>query len=56
VKLAATPDEAEARAREILALEIKGIPCPQGLVGPAATIAKEYYLAAVLDRAGGGSC
>jgi succinyl-CoA synthetase beta subunit len=52
VKLAATPDEAEARAREILALEIKGIPVRKLLVGPAATIAKEYYLAAVLDRAG----
>jgi succinyl-CoA synthetase beta subunit len=52
VKLAATPDEAEARAREILALEIKGIPVRKVLVGPAATIEKEYYLSAVLDRAG----
>jgi succinyl-CoA synthetase beta subunit len=52
VKLAATPDEAEARAREILALEIKGIPVRKVLVAPGATIAKEYYLSAVLDRAG----
>jgi succinyl-CoA synthetase beta subunit len=50
VKLAATPDEAEARAREILALEIKGIPVRKVLVGPAADIVKEFYLAAVLDR------
>jgi succinyl-CoA synthetase beta subunit len=50
VKLAATPADAEARAREILALEIKGIPVRKVLVGPAADIVKELYLAAVLDR------
>jgi succinyl-CoA synthetase beta subunit len=51
VKLAGTPDEAEQVARDILALEIKGIPVRKVLVGPAATIAKEFYLSAVLDRA-----
>ncbi len=50
VKLAATPDDAEARAHEILALEIKGIPVRKVLVGPAADIVRELYLAAVLDR------
>ena len=39
-------------AGEILALEIKGIPVRKVLVGPAADIVKEYYLSAVLDRAG----
>ncbi|HEY8990263.1 MAG TPA: ADP-forming succinate--CoA ligase subunit beta, partial [Candidatus Limnocylindrales bacterium] len=51
VKLAASPDEAELVARTILGLEIKGIRVRKVLVGPAADIAKEYYLAAVLDRA-----
>ncbi len=52
VRLAGSPDEAEQVARDILALEIKGIPVRKVLVGPAADIAKEYYLSAVLDRAG----
>jgi succinyl-CoA synthetase beta subunit len=52
VKLAGSPDEAERVAAEILALEIKGIPVRKVLVGPAADIVKEYYLSAVLDRAG----
>ena len=51
VKLAGSPDEAERVAREILALEIKGMPVRKVLVGPAADIVKEFYLAAVLDRA-----
>jgi succinyl-CoA synthetase beta subunit len=51
VKLAGSPDEAEAVAAEILALQIKGIPVRKVLVAPAADIVKEYYLAAVLDRA-----
>ena len=33
-------------------MEIKGIPVRKVLVGPAADIVKEYYLSAVLDRAG----
>ena len=44
VKLAATPDEAEDVAAQILALEIKGLPVRRVLVGPAAEIVKEYYL------------
>jgi succinyl-CoA synthetase beta subunit len=51
VKLAGSADEAERVAAAILALEIKGIPVRKVLVGPAADIAKEYYLSAVLDRA-----
>ena len=51
VKLAGSADEAERVAAEILALEIKGIPVRKVLVGPAADIVKEFYLAAVLDRA-----
>jgi succinyl-CoA synthetase beta subunit len=51
VKLAATPDEAEAVATAILALEIKGIPVRKVLVAAAADIVKEYYLGAILDRA-----
>jgi succinyl-CoA synthetase beta subunit len=51
VKLAATPDEVEAVATSILALEIKGIPVRKVLVAAAADIVKEYYLGAILDRA-----
>ncbi len=51
VKLAATPDDAEARARDILGMDIKGITVRTVLVAPAAEIAKEYYLGLILDRA-----
>ncbi len=51
VKLAGSASEAETVARSILDLEIKGIPVRKVLVGPAADIVKEFYLAAVLDRA-----
>jgi succinyl-CoA synthetase beta subunit len=51
VKLAATPAEAEQRAREIIGLEIKGITVRTVLVAPAAEIAKEFYLGLILDRA-----
>jgi succinyl-CoA synthetase beta subunit len=50
VKLAADPTEAEARAGEILQLEIAGTPVRKVLVTPAVEIAHEYYLAAILDR------
>jgi succinyl-CoA synthetase beta subunit len=50
VKLASTPDEAEARAREIIGLDIKGVTVKTVLVVPAADIAKEFYLGLVLDR------
>jgi succinyl-CoA synthetase beta subunit len=52
VKLAATPDEAAARAREIIGLDIKGVTVRTVLVAPAAEIAKEYYLGLILDRGG----
>jgi succinyl-CoA synthetase beta subunit len=51
VKLAATPEEAEARARDIIGLDIKGTTVRTVLVAPAADIAKEYYLGLILDRA-----
>jgi succinyl-CoA synthetase beta subunit len=51
IKLAANPDEAQARAREILALTIKGLPVRRVLVARAAEIARELYLSIVLDRA-----
>jgi succinyl-CoA synthetase beta subunit len=51
VKLASTPDEAFAYARDILALTIKGLPVRKVLVAQAATIQRELYLAIVLDRA-----
>ena len=51
VKLAHTPDEAFQHARDILALTIKGLPVRRVLVARAAEIARELYLAIVLDRA-----
>jgi succinyl-CoA synthetase beta subunit len=52
VKLAATPDEAAARAEEIVGLDIKGVTVRTVLVAPAARIAKEFYLGLILDRGG----
>jgi succinyl-CoA synthetase beta subunit len=50
VKLAHDPDEAFEKARDILALTIKGLPVRKVLVTQAADIAKEYYLSIVMDR------
>jgi succinyl-CoA synthetase beta subunit len=50
VKLAANPDEAAQRAREIIGLDIKGVTVRTVLVAPAADIAKEFYLGLILDR------
>jgi succinyl-CoA synthetase beta subunit len=50
VKLAATPEEAEAVADQILGMDIKGITVRRVLVAPAAEIGREFYLGAVLDR------
>jgi succinyl-CoA synthetase beta subunit len=50
VKLAATPDEAEQRASEIIGLDIKGVTVKTLLVAPAADIAHEFYLGLILDR------
>ena len=51
VKLAASPQEAEERAREIIGLDIKGTQVRKVLVVAAADIATELYLALILDRA-----
>jgi succinyl-CoA synthetase beta subunit len=51
VKLASSPDEAAAVADAILGMDIKGMTVRKVLVGPAANIVREYYLAAVVDRA-----
>ncbi len=51
VKLAGSADEAGAVATAILGMGIKGMTVRKVLVGPAAEIVKEFYLAAVLDRA-----
>ncbi|HEY3073144.1 MAG TPA: ADP-forming succinate--CoA ligase subunit beta [Candidatus Limnocylindrales bacterium] len=51
VKLAANANEAERIGREILGMEIKGITVRKVLVAAGAEIVKEFYLAAVLDRA-----
>ncbi|MBA3533614.1 MAG: ADP-forming succinate--CoA ligase subunit beta [Ardenticatenales bacterium] len=51
VKLAKTPEEAEARARDILGMNIKGLTVEKVLIDPAADIKNEIYLAVILDRA-----
>ena len=51
VKLAGDVDEAERIAEQILGMDIKGITVRKVLVAAAADIVKEFYLAAVLDRA-----
>jgi succinyl-CoA synthetase beta subunit len=50
VKLAADPDEAVAKARDILGMDIKGHTVRRVLVAPAADIAAEYYFSYLLDR------
>ena len=51
VKLANSPDEAEAAARLILGMNIKGNVVRRVLVSEAIDIGKEYYLGAIIDRA-----
>ena len=51
VKLAATPEEAEQRARDILGMDIKGHTVHRVLVVAATDIAEEYYVSFLLDRA-----
>ncbi len=50
IKLAATPDEAEARANDILGLDIKGHVVRTLWIEKASDIAKEYYLSLTFDR------
>ena len=51
VKLASSVDEAVDVAQSILGMDIKGMTVRKVLVGPAAEIVKEFYLAALVDRA-----
>ena len=50
IKLAETPADAEARAREILGLDIRGHVVRKVWVEKASDIAKEYYLSLTFDR------
>ena len=51
IKLAANPDEAEAKADAILGMNIKGLTVNKVLVDEAADIQTEIYLGLVIDRA-----
>ncbi len=51
VKLATTPDEAQAKAEAILGMDIKGHTVHSVLVAEDIDIAQEYYLSFLLDRA-----
>src|SRR5690242_12558134 len=51
VKLALDPQDAVAKAREILGMDIKGHTVHRALVAPAADIAEEYYFSFLVDRA-----
>jgi succinyl-CoA synthetase beta subunit len=51
VKLAENPQEAVARARDILGMEIKGLTVHRVLVAPTAEIKDEYYFSFLVDRA-----
>jgi succinyl-CoA synthetase beta subunit len=50
IKLAATPEEAEARAGEILGMDIRGHVVRKVWIERASDIAREYYLSIALDR------
>src|SRR5436309_2911308 len=50
IKLAATPDEAEARASDILGLDIRGHVVRRLWIERASDIAREYYLSITFDR------
>jgi len=50
IKLAATPDEAEARAGEILGMDIKGHTVHRVWIESASEIEKEYYASITFDR------
>jgi len=51
VKVAKTADEAEAHARDILGLDIKGHVVERVMVAAGADIAEEFYFSVLLDRA-----
>ena len=50
VKLADTPDDAQAKADAILGMDIKGHTVHRVLITEASDIAEEYYVAFLLDR------
>jgi succinyl-CoA synthetase beta subunit len=50
IKLAASPGEADARAAEILGLDIRGHVVRKLWIEKASDIAKEYYLSVTFDR------
>jgi len=50
VKVAMTPDDAEAHATAILGMDIKGHTVHRVLVDPGADIKEEYYVSYLLDR------
>jgi succinyl-CoA synthetase beta subunit len=52
VKLASGPDEAQAKAAQILGMDIKGHTVHSVLVAQDIDIAQEYYLSFLVDRAG----
>ncbi|RIX30395.1 ADP-forming succinate--CoA ligase subunit beta [Amnibacterium setariae] len=51
VKVAKTPDDAEAAARAILGMDIKGHTVNRVMVAAGADIKEEYYFSVLLDRA-----
>ncbi|CAN5130408.1 ADP-forming succinate--CoA ligase subunit beta [soil metagenome] len=51
VKVAKTPEDAEAAAEAILGLEIKGLTVKRVMVAAGADIKEEYYFSGLLDRA-----
>jgi succinyl-CoA synthetase beta subunit len=51
VKFAPTADDAEAKARDILGMDIKGHTVKTVLISQAADIGDEYYFSFLLDRA-----
>ncbi len=54
VKLAENPQEAVARAEDILGMDIKGHTVHRVLVAPTADIAEEYYFSFLVDRTNRG--
>ena len=50
VKLASTPEEAAAKARAIIGMDIKGFRVEKVLVARAVDIAREFYVGMVIDR------
>ncbi|WP_123917261.1 ADP-forming succinate--CoA ligase subunit beta [Georgenia muralis] len=50
VKLAHSPEEAQARAAEILGMDIKGHTVHRVMIAEGARIAEEYYFSVLLDR------